>query len=429
MRLGILICGLLLIPAFAVVLEWRFQWQQKPQIELQARALLDQAGLPNVTLELDHFQGVLKGICLDPQGRDQAVSLVKRLPFPVRLDESSNQVRMPARVTARFAGPDLHLTGWLDREESRQELTRLAREFRPELAIHAEDIVLTPYAVLGPPTSIDGIETHAAFAGFLESIRPTTSLSITPENGFLRIKGCLPSEKLRLSVMDALQAPSWQWPMEASKLISNPHGTVAPFTKGGALAAFLRSYYDTPAPGSFSIDIRTGPKLKAVATPAMEARWRTLLLPLSGAMRVQPEFTIVPSDAHLPGYKPASPIAPEVLERLQPLLRMLPVHFERGSAQLAPLEQVKLGPLVFAIQQAGPEARFIVAGYEEPGSEPGGVGGRLRLARAEAVVQALVQQGVLREVLLPQGFDAPRPPGVITEELRRDSRRAELLVK
>lgn len=429
MRLGILICGLMLIPAFAVVLEWRFQWQQKPQIEQQARTLLDQGGLTNVTLELDHFRGVLKGICLDPAGRDQAVALIRRLPFPVQLDESSNQVRMPARVTARFEGQDLHLTGWLDREDSRLELTKLAREFRPELAIHDQEIVLTPYAVLGPPTTIDGLQTHAAFAGFLESIRPTTTLSITPENGFLRIKGCLPSEKLRLAVIGAIEASPWQWPMEASKLISNPHGTAVPFTKGGALAAFLRSYYDTPAPGSFSIDLRTGPKLKAVATPAMEARWRTLLLPLSGATRVQPEFTIVPSDAHLPGYKPVSPIAPEVLERLQSLLRLLPVHFERGSAQLAPLEQVKLGPLVFAIQQAGPEARFIVAGYEEPGSEPGGAGGRLRTARAEAVVQALTQLGVPREVLLPQGFDAPRPPGVITEEMRRDSRRAELLVK
>ena len=78
---------------------------------------------------------------------------------------------------------------------------------------------------------------------------------------------------------------------------------------------------------------------------------------------------------------------------------------------------------------AGPAARFVVAGYDEPGGEPGGAGGRLRASRAEAVRSALGQMGVSKEVLEVQGFDAVRSPGVITEEMRRQSRRVELLVK
>ena len=429
MRIGILICGFMLVPAFAVILEWRFERQQRPRIEEMARIMYDQAGLNSVSLELDHFRPLLKGICLEPAGRDQAEALLQRLPMPLKVDAASNQIRMPARVSAQFEGAHLHLTGWLDGVTSRDELADLAGQFRPELTVHADAIALTPYAVLGPPTTIDGLQTHAAFAGFLESIRPTTMLSITPEDGFLRVRGCLPSERLRQAVLEALKASSWEWPMEASKLVANPHAPATLFTQSGGLAAFLRSYYDTPAPGTFTIDARNGPRLKAVATPAMESRWRTLLLPLSGAVRVQPEFTIVPSDAHMPGYKPTSFILPEIMVSLQPLLGLLHVHFERGSIEVSAEEQAKLGPLAFALRMAGFEARFIVAGYEEPGSEPGGAGGRLRSARAHAVVQSLVSLGVPRDVLLPEGFDAPRPPGVITEELRRESRRVELLVK
>lgn len=429
MRFGIFICGLMLIPAFAVILEWRFQWQQKPQLEAMARVLFDQAGLPNVTLELDHFRVLLKGVCLEPQGRDVAMALVRRLPAPLQIDEASNQVRIPARVMARFDGTNLHLTGWLDSEASRKELAGLARQFRPELTIHPEEIALTPFAVLGPPTTIDSIATHAAFAGFLETIRPTTLLSVIPEDGFLRVRGCLPTDRQRMEVINAIQSSSWQWPVEASKLVANPHAPATLFTKGSGLEAFLKSYYDTPAAGSFVIDARHGPQLKAMVTPAMDARLRTLLMPLSGAMRVQPEFTVVPTEVHLPGYKPQSQMPPEVMDQMQALLRMLDIHFERGSAQISPSEQVKLGPLAFALHQAGFQAQFLVAGYEEPGGEAGGIGLRLRQARAEAVVQALTSLGVARALLVPQGFDAPRPPGVITEEIRRNGRRAELLVK
>lgn len=429
MRLGILICGLMLIPAFAVVLEWRYQWQQKPALENEAREMFDLAGLPNVSLELDHFRVLLKGICLDQEGRDRAEVLTRRLAAPLQFDAESNQVRIPAKVTARFEGEHLHLAGWLNDEAGRKELAQLAKQFRPELKIHAEEIVLTPYAVLGPDTKIDQIDTHAAFAGFLETIRPTTYFSVTPENGFLRVRGCLPNERQRIAAIDAIQSSAWQWPVEASKLVANPHAPATLFTQGEALANFLRAYYDSSAPGEFAIDARNGPKLKAVVTPAMEARLRTLLLPLSGALRAQPEFTIVPTEVHMPGYKVTSESVPEVLERLPDLLRLLNVHFEKGSAKLEPAEQERLGALAFVLRQAGWQARFLVAGYEEPGGEAGGGSGRLKAARAETVVNRLVALGVARDVLLPQGFDAPRPPGVITEELRRESRRAELLLK
>lgn len=66
---------------------------------------------------------------------------------------------------------------------------------------------------------------------------------------------------------------------------------------------------------------------------------------------------------------------------------------------------------------AGPEARFIVAGYDEPGGEAGGARGKLRYGRAESVRAALVQMGVVKNVLETQGFDAVRGPGLISEEV------------
>ena len=55
MRLVIIIVCLMLVPAFSLVLEWRYDSVQRPRLEEQCRALMDQADLRSVVVAMDHF--------------------------------------------------------------------------------------------------------------------------------------------------------------------------------------------------------------------------------------------------------------------------------------------------------------------------------------------------------------------------------------
>lgn len=428
MRLLIVIACFMLVPAFSLVLEWQFDSVLRPRLEEKCRLLLDQADLRSVTVGMDHFHVRLTGLGRQPDDRDKAARLIRNVKGVV-LRDADNRILVPAHLAADFDNGTLRLKGWVDAESSRQVAMLMAARFRPEMPVLADDVKVNPHVVMGPAVEIDSMKVPSKLADFLNSVRPPSSLSVVNENGILRLKGYLPSETLRGQVIAAIQAKPWEWPVEASKLYANTHAAQAPFTKGDSLVNFLKRFADSPTPGDFSIDLRNGPRFKALATPPMEAEWRRLLLPLSGAGKVQAEVTLLPSLMHFPGFVPQSPIARESLVQVRAILRAQAIHFDRGSARLVPSEQTKLGPLVFAVQMAGPEAKFVVAGYDEPGGEPGGAGGRLRAGRADAVRAVLIQMGVSKDVLEVQGFDAVRSPGVISEEMRRQSRRVELLVK
>lgn len=428
MRLIVILAALLLVPVFALVLEWRFDVVQRPQLEAQCRKLLDQADVRAVTASLDHFNVRLSGLGRQPDDRDKAAAAIRKIRG-LRLAAEDNRVVVPAQITADFQGTALKLKGWVDRESSRQQAMLMAARFRPEMQVSADEVRVNPHVVMGAETEIDGMTVPAQIAEFLNSIRPPAALSVTNEEGVFRLRGYLPTESLRSHVIASIQSKPWEWPVEASKLYANSHAGAAAFADDEALPAFLRRYFDSPSPGDFTIDARNGPRLKAYATPSMDAEWRKLLLPLSGAAKVQAEITLLPSLMHFPDFRPQSPIPAALLTQIRTIFRAQVIHFDKGSSRLMPAEQVKLGPLVLAINMAGPEARFIVAGYDEPGGEAGGARGKLRYGRAESVRAALVQMGVAKNVLETQGFDAVRGPGLISEEVKRESRRVEILVK
>ena len=428
MRLIIILAALFLVPVFALVLEWRFDAEQVPLLEKQCRTLLNQAGLPAVNASFDHFHVRLTGLGRQPDDRDKAAATVRKIRA-LRLEDQDNRVVVPAQITAEFSGSVLKLKGWVDRESSRQMAMLMAARFRPEMLVSADEVRVNAHVVMGKEDEIDGLKAPSKLVEFLDSIRPPAALTVTNDHGIFRLRGYVPAEAMRSNIISTIQAKPWEWPVEASKLYANPHAAGALFTEGDGLANFLRRYFDTPSPGEFSIDERSGPRLKAFATPSMEAEWRRLLLPLSGAVKPKLEITVLPSLMHFPDFRPQSPVEPGLLARLRAIFRTQVIHFDQGSTRLMPGEQAKLGPLVMAINAAGPDARFIVAGYDEPGGEPGGARGKLRFGRAETVRQALVLMGVPKGQLETQGFDAVRGPGVISEEVRRQSRRVEILVK
>jgi outer membrane protein OmpA-like peptidoglycan-associated protein len=231
--------------------------------------------------------------------------------------------------------------------------------------------------------------------------------------------------------MAAIRGKPGQWTIDNKNLHASENISPAPFTSGDVLPAFLKSFYDTPVPGTFSIDLRKGPQIKAYATPAMVSNWLALLQPVSGSTPVSlGDITYLPSIHHFPGYKPESVLAPGVeAESLRALLKNQQIYFASGSSAIEPAEQVKLGPLVFAINSAGPDASFIIAGYADIGGETATYKDVIKGLRATAVKKLLLRLGVSSDNMEIQAFDATRPGEVITEEGRRLSRRVEVLLK
>ncbi len=434
MRSLVLLASLLLVPAGAVVMEWLYEWRQKPAMESQLRAWLQQENLQSVTVSLDHFDATLTGVCVDPEAREKAERIVRRLPV-IRMRDGENRVEVPARlVRVQAAGNDheLHIGGWVDSPRSRQEVLEIVKRFRPDLTPTAEDLRMSPHVVMGDPVTVAAGTMPSAVADFLETIRAPSSLSIVWEDGFLRMSGHLPSADLRARVIAAVQARPMEWPVEASRLHANEHVAPAPFTKAEPLSAFLRDFYNSPDAGSFVITERQGPKLKAYATPAMVTRWLALLHPVTGAARVPlDDIKQVPSVYHFPGYKPQSTLAPGSLDAptLRRMLSAVTLYFDAGSSTLKPEQAVKLGPLIYAINQAGSEARIIVGGFADIGGEANATKNVIGMLRATTVKKQLMRMGIRAEVLEVETFDAVKPQGVITDELRTDSRRVEFLLK
>ena len=430
MRLLVILATILLIPAYAVILEWVFEWRQKPVIEARCRKWLDDADLRSVTVSLNHFDALLSGVCPDPNGRDKAQKIISRIRG-IRVKEGNNRIETPARLTARFDQRTISISGWVDSEQTRRQLLDVVKQFRPDLNADAESVRVSPHIVMGKPVTLAVGTVPESISTFLETVRAPSSLSITPENGTLRMRGFLPSTSLREQVVDALRGKPGQWKLATNELNATEHVAPAAFTKDHALSAFLKSYYDTPDPGIFSIDSRKGPQLKAFATPEMVTRWLALLLPVSGSSHVPLEgITYLPSVYHFPNYKPTSELPPGTdVGRLRALLKNQQLYFASGSSSIEPAEQVKLGSIVFAINDAGPGARFIVAGYADIGGETASYKGVIQGLRATAVKKMLLRMGVTNPELEVQAFEVPRPNGTLTNEHRRESRRVEILLK
>lgn len=426
MRFFIVIAALLLIPAFAVVMEWRFQSSGREALLAQCRSRLATAGLDEVSVRLDHFDAVLTGVCSDPADLQKAQDLIKGVRG-LRLKFEDNQIRVPAKLSANIHGHEMLLSGWLPREGQREEIVRLAKASRPDLEVSAADIRLSPRVEMGPESqTLDGPQSKV-FVSLLESIRLPASLSIIGDGHRYVFKGSLPSAELRDAIVKAAKESAPGIEIDDSQFIGQTHVAGAPFAQGMDLADFVRLYFESPMPGSFQIDQRNGPRMQAYATTAMESAWLAALRPVSGSAHVAAEITRVPSLFHFPTYQPQSKLEPQAVAGLRETFRSQMILFDSGSAKIKAAEDAKLGVLAESIKKVGPDLHLIVAGYSDVGGEP--MGKTMQRARAEAVRSKLVELGVPADLLEAMPFEAVRPPGPLTDEVRRDTRSVELLIK
>ena len=421
MRFAIFLAVLFIIPAYVVVLEWSYVHFQQPKLLAGCQNRLKEAGLESLQVTLDHFDATLTGQCQNPEDRERARALVESVPG-LRVREEDNRLSVPARLRSRLDEDVLYLEGWLPSETAKRLIAAMAREFRPDLTVDTKGIRLLPLVDMGPGTRLSGEEVPVVFATLLNSIRAPASLSISPGVNGIEVRGYLTSRAMCEAIVEEIESSGEGRKVDASRLKSSPHLLAAPFIKGDGLVEFIRSFFATPAPGSFSIDIRNGARIKAHATVGMESEWLRLLRPLVQASRVEMQITRAPSRYHLPGYQPVTAIKPEWLA----LIRSQRLFFEAGSLNLVADEEAKIEPLAYLLMEAGAAMRVVVAGYSDPLGEPGGES--LRLRRAAFLRDRLLEYGVAPEVVQAEGFEAVRPPGVLTEEQRRLGRSVEFLV-
>jgi outer membrane protein OmpA-like peptidoglycan-associated protein len=302
----------------------------------------------------------------------------------------------------------------------------MAEAFRPDLEVDVSQVKLSPTVDIGRPLPMPEGPLPAAFRDVLEDVRLPASLSIRRVGQKYVLRGTLPTQAQRDAIIQAVTASGWE--ADATDLQANSHCSPAKFAEGDALARFVAGFFTSPTPGDFDVDVRNGPRVKALATSQMEAAWLSLLRPVSGENKVRLDITRVPSAFHFPDYKPTSLVPEGQRATLRSLLAQKAVWFPTGSAELPPTESVKLAESLTAMTSAGPEARFIIAGYGDELMEPGSTG-RLRVQRVESVRKHLVALGVSEASLETALFDAVRAPGPMTEDGRLEARKVEILLK
>lgn len=428
MRFFIVIAALLMVPAFAVLMEWRFQYGQRDVLLSLCRERLARAGLDKVNVMLDHFDAQLSGTCADPADREKAQALVTGVRG-LRVNAEDNQILVPAKLTAAIQGRELRLAGWLATDGQRAEALRLAKAARPDLTVTDGGIRTSSHVELGLEAKTQEGSLPKVYSTLLESIRLPASLSISGDGRHYVFKGSLPSKELHDAVLKAASESAPWIDVDASQFIAQEHVAGAAFAEGLALADFVKVYFQSPTPGDFQIDQRNGPRLKAYATTAMESAWLSALRQVSGGARVAADITHLPSVYHFPTYQPESKLERSVMDNLREVFRSQPILFDLGSSKVKPPEEPKLGILSDAIFSAGPELHVVVAGYADLGGEPGKASKSLPRARADTVRTKLIELGVAADALEAMALDAVTPPGPLTDEARRNSRSVELLIK
>jgi outer membrane protein OmpA-like peptidoglycan-associated protein len=400
----------------------------KARLQTEAEAKLAENGLPGLKVELNYFDALLTGLVKSPADRLKAGDIVRSIK-PLRVYDHENKIRITPQLTAKITGNTIKLTGWLSSAEVRAAVTLGVKEYRPELVQDITDLQVSPRVEPGEQVKLGYDMTWKGVVDMLNGIRVPPSLKIRREGDKFVLTGHVKTQALRDLIADAAQSNTGGWQVDATGLAANRNVNDASFSTGTALADFVRSFFTSPSPGEFTIDIRNGPYIKAYATPAMEAEWLALLRPITGAAKVKADISRVPSAYHFPDYKRTSIIPDALQPALKSVLSRAVVRFDFGSSELRQDEVVKLGPVVPLLAAAGERAKFIVAAYADPAGEPGADTQAIQRARAVAVHNRLVQMGVSPQSMEMMVFDKLSPPGALTDDVRFDCRKVELLIK
>ena len=425
MRSTIVLISLLLIPVMVTAHLWMYEREMKPELEGRALLELKRLGVKHPNVKLDYLDATIYGVSDDVDTRNHAAAAMHDLPG-IHFADRNNLIVVPAHVSAQLDGQVLTLSGWLPDEKSVQAFLKIVGDFRPDLKLDAKKLGISPVVATG----IDGTEeispTHRLVRPILASLRVWPSLSIERNGDTYVMQGFLPSAKYRQAVIGAVQDNPGGWKVDASGLIGAQHVQEAAFTKSDALPQFLRSYFEAPAPGTFSIKEDNIPHIVADATHEMEAEWLGLLRGVSGAARVDAALTLHPSVFQLPGYRPQSEVVEGTLPPLVDALKQTAVFFDPLTNTLPPEEEARLATVAPLMIACGPGLQILISGTGGAATDTPSA----HHARCDIVKAKLAALGVAASQVEVADLGALYAQGpAVTDPQKQSGARVELLVK
>lgn len=425
MRFVIVLFALFLLPLLVWAHYEMFRAKMQPRLAKQAKQALIDAGIKRSEVLMDFLDVKIFGLAEDAEARKAAAKSVAAIKG-IRFAESENHLVVPARVDFEIIdGVRLNLSGWLPDEKAVRELVKVVSAYRPDLRIDDKKLRIAPFVMARDKESGELTAGHRLVKPILDAIRVPPSFAVEKTKDGYKLKGWLPSEQLRQEIIDAAQSNPGGWTIAFAELRATNYVEEADFTRTSALAAFVRSYFQSPSPGVFSIDAAGIPSLAADATIEMEAEWLALLRPVSGAAKVEARLNRFPSICHLPGYRIESRVIEGTLEPLKAALKQGRIFFDTASAEIKPEEDVKLPPVAAAILACGPGLRLVIGGFTEPGGDPSPM---IQL-RAENVRQKLMELGVAEPQMEIAHFGPLPLESSDLDEQKRLARRIEILIK
>lgn len=394
MRLSLIFLMIILLPVAAVVHAWLFARDELPRLVADARSRLEQAGILNPVVTLHCLDIDIAGEAPDPPAHERAVAAVRAMGV-VRLKPEADRIHVFAGISSRLEGRTLHLAGWLPEEKDARAVAAILAELRPDLTLDTAELrhaaeVRWPEDFQSPLDASD-----AFLAPVLDGLHVPAQLRIESlADGTILLSGMLPSGGVREELLAALSASASASVLDPSGLKSSAHVRPAPFAKKQVLAAFVRSFFAAPPPRRFEISEQAHPRIEGFATRRQESDWLSLLRPVTGGEVIDARLNLMPSEHHFPGRVTRSQVPATTLEPLRELLAETVLVFENGSSRIPQAEQARLASVAPALLSAGPALALVIAGHPDPDAADATRESALALARAEAVLSFLIEQGV-----------------------------------
>ena len=404
MRLSLLFFMLILLPVATGVHAWLFCRENLPALTQEAIARLKAAGVRNPVVDVRFFDIAVTGEAPDPASRQQALAAIRKLG-PLRLQPGAERIHVLASLSAKLDQNTLRLSGWFPDGDESNHVHDLLADLRPDLVINEDELhsspeVRWPEGIKPPLTA-----SSALLKPIIDTLRVPAELHIRAKDDAIVLSGLLSETALKEDLVATLAEVAGARVVDPSSLKASPHVLPAAFAKPDLLTAFVKSFFSVPPPRSFDIQSDGIPHLEGIATRQMESTWLTLLRPVTGAAKVDAHFTLVPSIYHFPGYRFQSNLPPESIESLRDALRGCVIVFDAGSARIPPAEQTKLATLAPTLLAAGPVLGLVIGAHPDPAG-PEKVEKDIGLARAEAVMSFLVEQGVPAAEIRAVVFDS-----------------------
>lgn len=424
MRLSLCFLMLILLPVATGVHAWLFCRDNLPALAQEAQDRLKAAGVHDPVVDVRFFDIAVSGEAPDPAARERALAAIRKL-VPLRLQPGAERIHVLPSLGVRVEAGILHLSGWFPAEDDIRQARQLFAELRPDLVIKTDDLRASPEVRwpegFKPPLTVSS----PLLKPILDTLRVPAELHIHAKDGSIVLGGLLRNPALKEELVAALAEVAGGREVDPTALKASPHVMTADFAKPEALAAFAKSFFSLPPPRTFDIQSDGIPHLTGMATRHLESEWLALLRPVTGAAKVDANFTLLPSVYHFPGYQTQTQLPPAILDPLRDTLRGCVIVFEPGSAQIPSEEQIKLATLAPTLLAAGPKLGLVIGAHpDHAGSEKAEKD--LAKARANAVMSFLVEQGAPTTDLQAVVFD-PVPPG--SPAAPASPRSVELLIK